>query len=81
MGAVGSDREKFAANPHQQDRLFTDAAEQLGSVSKCVLRKAEAKIRATGIGMSLHLTLSTVRGRDGYIVSSARYVVDDNVCT
>ena len=68
MGAVGSDREKLAANPHQQDRLFTDAAEQLGSVSKCVLRKSEAKIRATGIGMSLHLTLSTVRGRDGYIV-------------
>ena len=62
MGTVGSDREKFPANPHQQDRLFTDAAEQLGSVSKCVLRQAEAKIRATGIGMSLHLSLSRCGG-------------------
>ena len=82
MCAVGSDREKFAANPHQQHRLFTDAAEQLGSVSKFVLRKAEGKIRTHGnSGCRCISSLSTVRARDGYIVSSARYVVDDNVCT
>lgn len=45
--------------------LVTDTAKQLGSVSKCVLRKAERKIKTTGIGTTRHLSLQTARGRVG----------------
>jgi hypothetical protein len=57
MSAVSSDRDKFATNPHKQHWLVTDTAKQLGSVSKCVLRKAEGKIKTTGIGTTRHLSL------------------------
>ena len=68
MRAVGSDRKKLAANPHQQHCFLTDMTKQLGSVCKCVLRNAEGKIGTMRIGTGRHSFSFDGAGRVGRYV-------------